>query len=185
MLVISKEENTVSKRSMFLRVMCGGKTSSLPGACSRVRFRQRVWHGLYRLQSRTLDKKWEHSAGQGTPRKHMNVPYLHSFLFNIIEFVVFKHCQKLSCLVNRVDQVLSNLLSLVCTAAATQFFFMRKRQRTNTLAEQGPSAPTTHSTQCQSHSEPPLQRNFSKIHTETNHQYHKIKRTVKPAYQSA
>jgi len=48
--------------------------------------------------------------------KHKN--YLHPFLLDIINLIIFKHGQELSCLVNGVEKVLSKLLPFVGVVAA-------------------------------------------------------------------
>lgn len=160
-LATSKEENRESKPKIFLKVKW--KQSFPSPACSWVCFPDKVTDLDMAGKSQgpwTRSRESRHWAGRYTAMKHNDKPYLHSFLFNIIKFVVLKHCQKLSCLVDRVDQILSDFLSLVCTAAATQFFLMEIRKEKNKCPEKGHYHQPTYiaNTACDIHTQSPLQR---------------------------
>lgn len=128
MLAISKEENRIKTQDVSQSRVWRQSFPSQGWLLSKLP-RQGHWSDLSGKSQGHRTRRWDHRHYVGQLLLgNRNVPYLHSLLFNIIKFVVLKHGQKLSCLVNRVDQVLSDFLSLVCTAAATQFFFMKVRK---------------------------------------------------------
>lgn len=60
--------------------------------------------------------------------------YLHPLLFDIINLIIFKHGQELSCLVNRVEKVLSKLLPFVGVVAAELVYTKEQTANVNYLA---------------------------------------------------